>query len=72
MCFRIRDLLADERCTGPVLDILHTTGVGSRVGPRAAPTKTGDEEAGERRSGGKARDEGLERAKAEKEGEEEE
>ena len=56
--FRIRDLLADERCTRQVLDFFHTTGVGSRVGPKAAPTKQGDEEAEERRSSGEARDEG--------------
>jgi len=68
--FRIRDLLADERCTRPVLDFLHTTGVGSMVGPKAAPPKPGDEEAEERRSSGEARDEGLEGARAENEGEE--
>jgi len=43
--FRIRDLLADGRCTRPILDFLHTTAVGSRVGPRAKPPEPGDEEA---------------------------
>ena len=48
--FRIRDLLADERCTQPILDFLHTTGVGSRMGPRTVPPEPGGEEVEERRS----------------------
>ena len=44
-CFKIRDLLADERCTRPVLDFLHTIVVGSRVGPRTVPPEPVDGEA---------------------------
>ena len=29
----------------PILDLLHTTAVGSRVGPRAVPPEPGDDEA---------------------------
>ena len=54
--FRIRDLLADERCTRPILGFLHTTAVGSRVGPRAKPQELGDEEL----EGETAEDEGEE------------
>jgi len=45
-------LLADERCTRAVLDLLRTTKVGSRVGPRAVPPKPGEgEEVAERGAG---------------------
>jgi len=37
----IRDLFADERCTGAILDFLRTTEVGSRVGPRTKATVAG-------------------------------
>jgi len=46
--FKIRGLLADERCTGAILTFLRTTEVGTRVGPRtgAAPTNDKDREEG--------------------------
>jgi len=31
--FTIREMFADERCTGAVLDFLRTTRVGARTGP---------------------------------------
>jgi len=37
----IRDLFADERYTGAILDFLWTTEVGSRVGPRVKATMVG-------------------------------
>ena len=37
--FKIRDLLADERCTHSILDFLRTMRMGSRVGPRVALPK---------------------------------
>jgi len=62
--FKIRDLLADERCTQ---DSLRTTGVGSRVGPRAVslkpdeePTEEGDGGAAENGSKDQEEDEELE------------
>jgi ribonuclease HI len=36
---KIRDLFADERCTGAILEFLRTTEVGKRVGPRGLPPK---------------------------------
>ena len=57
--FKIRDLFPDERCTRIILDFLHATGVGSRVGPKTAPKEPGNEEAEVRRSSAEARDDGL-------------
>jgi len=35
--FAIREMFADERCTGAIMDFLRTTKVGARVGPRGLP-----------------------------------
>jgi len=47
--YKIRDLLADERCTRSVLDFLRTTRVGCRIGPReeTRPPENGSEKGGE-------------------------
>ena len=41
--FTIRELFADERCTGAILDFLRTTKMGARVGPREPPPEPGGE-----------------------------
>ena len=47
----IREMFADERCTGAVLDFLRTTKVGARTGPRERPPDPGGErEEGDTRS----------------------
>jgi len=49
--FAIRELFADERCTGAVLDFLRTTRVGVRVGPRELPPENrGERDEGDIRS----------------------
>ena len=49
--FAIRELFADRRCTGAILDFLRTTRVGARVGPRElAPEPMGEREEGDVRS----------------------
>jgi len=49
--FAIREMFADERCTGAVLDFLRTTKVGAMVGPRELPPEqTGEREGGDTRS----------------------
>jgi len=46
--FAIRELFADERCTGAILDFSRTTRVGARVGPRELPPEpTGEREEGD-------------------------
>jgi len=42
--FTIRELFADERRTGAILDFLRTTKVGARVGPRELPPEPMREE----------------------------
>jgi len=43
----IREMFADERCTGAVLDVLRTTRVGARTGP---PDPGGEREEGDTRA----------------------
>jgi len=50
--FKIRNLLAEERCTRSILDFLRTTEVGCRVGPRVVPLEPGEGRSEERRSEG--------------------
>jgi len=42
--FRIRDLFADERCTGAILDFLRTTEVVALVGPLRLPPESAETE----------------------------
>jgi len=49
--FAIRELFADERCSGAIQDFLRTTKVGARVGPRELPPEpTGERAEGDIRS----------------------
>jgi len=45
--FTIKEMFADERCTGAVLDFLRTTRVGARTGP---PDPGGEREEGDTQS----------------------
>lgn len=55
-CFKIRDLLADQRCTHSILDCMRTMRVRRRVGPRVAPPPAGEDRTEDGDAGnGKAR-----------------